>query len=294
MTAEEFEARLVAWARAQPGITALLQIGSRVQPGAVVDAWSDWDYQLVTSDPAHFEHTGWPAQIAPCWAVQLERTPRGVMKVSAIFAGGWEADFVLLPIWSMKLVYWAMAHPGLRSLYPAALRQGVTRTRVWQQPGCRVVVGGVAWEKRLAALAGPWPEQEFSADDFRFHAAGFWRHAVWAAKKIRRGEVRAALRALHLELREHTYALLAEEARLAGRAPRAEARQAERWLEEKRLAQTAAVNGPTASSLTGSLLMELTLFREVTASVAASREWPVPDYAAVEAWLRTELAKLAG
>jgi hypothetical protein len=40
--------------------------------------------------------------------------------------------------------------------------------------------------------------------------------------------------------------------------------------------------------------MELTLFREVTASVAASRGWPVPDYAAVEAWLRTELAKLAG
>lgn len=294
MTAQEFEARLVAWARARPDVEALVQIGSRVQPGGVVDAWSDWDYQLIVRDPEPYQNREWPAQIAPCWTAHLERTPRGVMKLSAVFAGGWEADFVLLPAWQMKLVLWAMAHPGWQALYPAALRRGVANLRLWLRPGHRVVLGGQAWEQRYAALGVAWPESSFTAGDFLFHTSGFWRHAVWATKKIRRGELRAAQRWAHVELREHTYALLAEEARLEGREPRPEARQAERWLGESRLGQTAALTGVTQSELAGALLAELALFRDVTAGVAARRGWAVPDYAAVEAWLRTELAQVAG
>lgn len=294
MTAPEFEARLVAWARAQPGVEALVQIGSRVQVGATVDAWSDWDFQLIVRDPAPYLNRAWPAQIAPCWAAHLERTPRGVMKLSAIFAGGWETDFVILTAWQMKLVCFAMGHPGVHGWLPAALREGVHNLRLVACPGHRVVLGGPAWERRYAALAMAWPEQGFTADDFLFHTAGFWRHAVWTAKKIRRGELRAAQRWSHVELREHTYALLAEEARLEGRVPRPEARQAERWLDETRLGQTAALTGVTQRELAGALLAELILFCEVTASVAARRGWTVPDYVAVEAWLRTELAQDAG
>ncbi|HEY0863520.1 MAG TPA: aminoglycoside 6-adenylyltransferase [Lacunisphaera sp.] len=294
MTAPEFEARLIAWAAARPDVEALVQIGSRVQPGATVDAWSDWDYQLIVRDPARYENRDWPAQIAPCWTAHLERTPRGVMKLSTVFAGGWEADFVLLQAWQIKLVLQAMAHPGWQPLYPAALRRGVAHLRLWLGPGHRVVLGGPAWENRLAALAGPWPEAGFTPDDFVFHTAGFWRHAVWTAKKIRRGELRAAQRWAHVELREHTYALLAEEARLEGRAPRPEARQAERWLGEARLRQTAALTGVTQRELAEGLRAELALFREVTAGVAARRGWTVPDYAAVEAWLGAELAPAAG
>lgn len=293
MTAPEFEARLIAWARARPDIEALVQIGSRVQAGATVDAWSDWDYQLIVRDPAPYLNRTWPAQIAPCWAAHLERTPRGVMKLSAVFAGGWEADFVLLTAWQMKLVCRAMRHPGAAAWYPAALREGVRNLRLVAGPGHRVVLGGPAWERRYAALGVAWPEAGFTADDFLFHTAGFWRHAVWTARKIRRGELRAAQRWAHVELREHTYALLAEEARLEGRAPRPEARQAERWLGAARLGQTAALTGVSQRELAGALLAELTLFREVTASVAARRGWVVPDHVAVEAWLRTELAQAA-
>lgn len=293
MTAPEFEARLVAWARARPDVAALVQIGSRVQPGATVDAWSDWDYQLIVRDPAPYLNRAWPAQIAPCWAAHLERTPRGVMKLSAVFAGGWEADFVLLTAWQMRLVCRALRHPGAAAWYPAALREGVRNLRLVAGPGHRVVLGGPAWERRYAALGVPWPEAGFTADDFLFHTAGFWRHAVWTAKKIRRGELRAAQRWAHVELREHTYALLAEEARREGRAPRPEARQAERWLGAVRLGQTAALTGVTQRELAGALLAELDLFREVTASVAAHRGWAVPDHAAVEAWLRTELRNIS-
>ncbi len=294
MTAPEFEARLVAWARAQPGLEALVQIGSRVQPGAVVDAWSDWDYQMIVRSPARYFNREWPAQIAPCWSAHFERTERAVVKLSAVFAGGWEADFVLLPAWQMKVACWALRHPGAQGWFPAALRRGVHNLRLVAGPGHRVILGGPAWERRYAGLAVAWPEPALAAADFEQHAAAFWRHAVWVAKKIRRGELRAAVRWQHVALHEHLLALLEEEARLAGRRPRPEARQAERWLDERRLRQTAAVTGPDQAALARALLAELTLCGEVCRNVADQRGFARPDYGAVEAWLRAELAAVAG
>jgi hypothetical protein len=295
MTAAEFEARLVAWARAQPGLEALVQIGSRVQPGAAVDIWSDWDYQMIVRDPSAYLNRDWPAQILPCWSAHLEPTGRGVVKLSAVFAGGWEADFVLLPVWQMKLACWAMRHPGAQAWFPAALHRGVRNLRLMAGPGHRVVLGGTAWERRYDALRAAWPPVEFSAGDFEHHVGAFWRHAVWVAKKILRGELRAALRWQHVELRGHLLALLEEEARLAGRAPRPEARQAEGWLDENRRRQTALTTaGPDRAPLAAALLAELALFEEVSTSVARSRGFAPPDRHALAAWLRAELALAAG
>jgi len=294
MTAAEFEARVVAWARTLPDIEALVQIGSRVQPDAVVDAWSDWDYQLIVRQPTLYHNRDWPAQIAPCWSAHYERTERAVTKLSAVFVGGREVDFVLLSAWQMKLACWAMRHPGAQGWFPPALCRGINNLRLVAGPGHRVVLGGPDWERRYAALAVPWPVPNFTEENFQHHAAAFWRHAVWVVKKIMRGELRAALRWSQVELREHTYVLLAEEARLEGRAPRPEARKAEQWLDARRLQQTAIVTSIEQAQLARALLAELDLFVEVSASVAARRGWAVPDYRAVEAWLRNELAKITG
>ena len=294
MTAAEIEARIVAWARTLPDLEALVQIGSRVQPGAVVDAWSDWDYQLIVRQPSRYYHRDWPAQIAPCWSAHFERTERAVTKLSAVFAGGWEVDFVLLSARQMKLVCWAMRHPGAQGWFPPALRRGVSNLRLVAGPGHRVVLGGPDWERRYAALVVPWPVPGFTAENFQHHAAAFWRHAVWVAKKILRGELRAALRWSQVELREHSYALLAEEARLEGRTPRPEARKAEQWLDARRLQQTAIVTSIEQAQLARALLAEMDLFVEVSASVASRRGFALADYRAVEAWLRTELAKITG
>ncbi|MBL9218764.1 MAG: aminoglycoside 6-adenylyltransferase [Opitutaceae bacterium] len=294
MTAQDFEARIVAWAGAQSDVEALVQIGSRVQPGAQIDSWSDWDYQLIVRTPAKYHNRDWPAQIAPCWSAHFERTERAVTKLSAVFADGWEADFVLLSAWQMKLVCFAMRHPQAQGWFPGALRRGICNFRLIAGPGHRVVLGGSAWEQRYAALSGPWPTPGFVADDFQRHTAAFWRHAVWVAKKILRGELRAAMRWSQVELRNHVYVLLAEEARLAGREPRPEARKAEKWLDERRLNQTAISTSLDQRSLARALLAELTLFEEVCRSVAESRGFAQQDYSAVAAWLRAELAKLTG
>ncbi len=46
--------------------------------------------------------------------------------------------------------------------------------------------------------------------------------------------------------------------------------------------------------LARALLAELTLFREVSQNVAKQPGFTLPDYSAVEAWLRAELGKVSG
>lgn len=293
MTAAEFEVRLVEWAHRQPDLKALVLAGSRAQPGGQADHWSDWDFHLITTRPRDYQSTGWLDQIAPCWSAHAERTPRDVVKVSAVFVGGFEADFVPLAAWQMRLVYAGMGQPGWAPWMPVRLRRGIQETRAFMLcSGYRLLVGDAIWNQRFAALETPWPALELTAVEFARHAAAFWSKAVWVCKKIARPEPRSAMHWLHLLVVYQVYPLLAEEARLAGRAPRPEARKAEQWLDERRLRQTAIATGLDQRGLARALLAELDLFGEVSASVAARRGFALPDHTAVAAWLRTELAKL--
>lgn len=292
MTAPEFEARIVAWARHQPGLSALVLGGSRAVAGTS-DAWSDWDFQLITTRPADYRHTAWLSDIAPCWSAHAERTPRGFIKVSAVFENGLEADFMPLAAWQMKLVYVAMGHPEWAAWMPHRLRRGVMETRAFLLgSGYRLLAGKPEWAGRLAALATPWPDVPMTAAEFAGLNYAFWQKAVWVFKKIARPEPRSAMHWLHLLVVHQVYPLLAEEARLAGRVPRAEARKAEQWLGEGRLRQTAMETRLDQCVLAQALGDQLTLFQQVSASVAASRGFPFADHQAVEQWLRTELAKL--
>jgi aminoglycoside 6-adenylyltransferase len=295
MTAPEFEARIITWARQQPDLQALVLAGSRAREEGKADVWSDWDFHLITSRPQRYQQTGWLEKIAPCWCAHAERTPRGVIKVSAVFEQGFEADFVPLAAWQMKLVYAGMRHPGWAHWMPRRLRRGIQETRGFMLgSGHRLLVGGADWARRFTALQVAWPETGLTVEEFADHTAAFWQKAVWVFKKIARPEPRSAMHWLHLLVVHQVYPLLAEEARLAGRPPRPEARKAEQWLDDARLRQTAIMTGPEPQVLARALLAELTLFREVAQSVAARRGFTLPDYSAVEAWLRAELAKVSG
>ena len=295
MTASEFEARIIEWALRQSDIVALVQMGSRVQAGAVADVLSDWDFHLISTQPQRYFSPDWLAGIAQPWCAYAERTPRGVIKVSAIFENGLEANFIPLASWQMKLVYWSMRHPEWVKWMPARLHRGINDTRViLLGSGHKVLIGGKAWEQRLTALNVPWASMRMSAEEFSKHAAAFWPKSVWVAKKIARPEPRSAMHWLHKLVIEHVYAMLEEEAWLAGQVARPQALKAEKWLDERRLRQTAIVTGIEQALLARALLAELDLFVEVSASVASRRGFALPDYTAVEAWLRTELAKLTG
>jgi hypothetical protein len=295
MSPQEFEARIVVWAQKQPHLDALVLGGSRALASNGADEWADWDFHLFTSRPELYQHAGWVEEIAPCWCVNAERTPRGVVKVSAVFENGIEADFVPLKTWQMKLVYAGMLHPDKARWMPRPLVRGIYETRAFMlAAGHRIMAGDLTWEHRFRALQVAWPGVGMQAADFARHVTAFWQQAVWIFKKIIRREPRSAMHALHLLAVDRLYVLLEEEARMAGRTPRSGARKAERWLNAVRLEQTKLITSLDQAVLARALLAEMALFGEVSRSVAASHGFPLPDYSAVEAWLRAELAKVAG
>ena len=61
--AQGWDEAVSAWARSRPDIQALVQIGSRVQEGSAVDAWSDYDYHLVTSRPGDYRDGRFTAEL---------------------------------------------------------------------------------------------------------------------------------------------------------------------------------------------------------------------------------------
>lgn len=294
MTAEEFESRITVWAANHSDIEALVLAGSRAKSSGSADRLADWDFHLLSSNPARFYGTEWLAEIAPVWCAHAERTPRGVIKVSSVFEGGWEADFVPLAVWQMRLVYWSMRHPEWKSWMPSRLERGIVETRAFLLgSGFRLIGGGDKWKRRLDALRIDWPERAMSADEYRDHVSAFWQKGVWICKKILRPEPRSAMHWMHKLTTDHVYALLAEEARLAGCMPRPEARKAEQWLSEKRLRQTAIVTNVEPPTLARAFLAEMDLFEEVSRNVATLRSFRLADNSAVAAWMRAELAKLS-
>ncbi len=52
--ADAWDSALSSWANSRADVKALVQIGSRVQKGSSPDAWSDFDYQLITSRPGDY------------------------------------------------------------------------------------------------------------------------------------------------------------------------------------------------------------------------------------------------
>jgi hypothetical protein len=294
MNPQEFEARIIEWARRQSDIEALVQFGSRVLGEGKFDALSDWDLFLISKQPQQYYSSEWLSKIAPLWCVHTERPQQGGMKVSAVFENGLEADFVVLATWQMKIVYWGMGHPEWSKWMPSVLHSGILETQLTLLgSGYKVLVGGKLWEERLRALRVPWAARRMSAEDFSRNAATFWQKSVSITKKISRSELRSAMHWLHKLVLEHIYPLLEEETRLSGRTARTGARKAERWLDAGRLQQTAMETRSDQGVLARTLLAEMALFEDVCKSVTSIRGWKAPDYSAVATWLRQELNKLS-
>lgn len=280
---DAWAAGVSAWAERRPDVQALVQIGSRVQAGAVVDEWSDHDYHLVTSSPESFTDGMFARELGPCWAVGTQVAFGNAVKVTAVYEGALEADFVIVRQAEFLVALLAMRWPGTQGLWPRPLREGVASLRIVVGPGWRVIKGGEAWERRYARIAPlqvPLSEREFER-----LCGEFWTQLVWAAKKAARGEYRASRRGLHLHLVENCLRLLQEEALLGGRRSYPLGRRAEQWLTPAQLLGTDFRDGADRESLFKALGQVADTFEKTSAAVAAGRGWSPSQPAAVRAWL---------
>ncbi|HEY5079282.1 MAG TPA: hypothetical protein VII43_05525 [Opitutaceae bacterium] len=281
--ADGWDASISAWAHAQGDIKALVQIGSRVQEGAVVDPWSDYDYQLITTEPGKYRDGSFCREIGPCWVSGSHVAFGNSLKITAVYEGALEADFIVLKSMDVAIATLALRWPGTEHLWPRVLRRGVADLRIVVGPGWRMVKGGAAWERRYSRINPLRPEM--TGQEFAALCCNFWAQAVWAAKKAQRGEFRASQRGIHEHLAEGCLRILQEEAILAGRKAYPLGRRAETWLTQEQLGGTASGTRPDRAALLAAVGEAARVFSASSAAVAAARGWSLEEAAQVRAWL---------
>lgn len=278
-----WDSALSRWAHSKADIRALVQIGSRAQAGAAADAWSDYDYQLVTTEPGWYADGSFCRELGPCWAIGSHVAFGNALKVTAVYDGALEADFVILRHLELVAATLALRWPGTRRFWPRPLATGISNLRIVVGPGWKMIKGGTPWEERYSRITPHRPA--LGEPEFRAICGDFWAQLVWAGKKVARGEFRAAERTLHAHLIEHALRLLQEEALLAGRQAFPLGRRAESWLTRAQLAATDFATAPNRADLMAALGRIAEVFSLASEAVAAANGWKNIEHAEVSAWL---------
>jgi aminoglycoside 6-adenylyltransferase len=174
---EAYEAliqRFVAWAQTVPDIRGAVIVGSRARVEHPADEWSDLDLIVVTTNPAFYINTtGWLGQIGTHWLTFVERTATGDgHERRVMFEGALDVDFVPVPA-------------ELFAATPITADLDIVRR------GVRVVLDKDGMiSKALRDIT--FPDESAQPPDEPTYlnvVHDFWYHAIWSAKKLRRGEL---------------------------------------------------------------------------------------------------------
>jgi aminoglycoside 6-adenylyltransferase len=191
-------AAIADWARERADVHAAVVVGSQARTGTPADRWSDLDVILIVDDPAPYaDDESWVAEFGRPLLTFLEETALGDQRERRVlYETGEDVDLPLFP---------RAALDRLEASENAA--ELLAR-------GYRVLVDKIGLEKRLRGAAadvtqpGPPTQQELTE-----LASDFWYHALWTAKKLRRGEVFTAEECLDGYLKTRLVTLLEWHAR---------------------------------------------------------------------------------
>jgi aminoglycoside 6-adenylyltransferase len=189
-----------AWARQRADVHAALLVGSRARVDVPADRWSDYDIVLLVDDPAGYAaDTGWLSAFGRPLLTFVEPTAVGEFaERRVLFDTGQDVDFALLPLLETEQF----------ASDPAAAAV------LWR--GYRVLVDKVGLEPVLRGTdRRPEPSAPPSVAEFAQLTHDFWYHAIWVAKKLRRGELFIAKQGCDGYLKGLTVPLLAWHAKAA-------------------------------------------------------------------------------
>lgn len=171
---DPFLARVVAWAEAQPDIRAVVMTGSRGRGDGSVDAASDYDLEVFSSDPSRYETDEWMAELGEVW-VYLPTTSdehEGYLMRLVVFAEAVKADFGFAPL---SVLASTVAAETLPTLY---------------ERGYEVLVDKDGLAARLPEPARrARPRLVPTADAFRAAVEEFWFEASHLPKLLSRDEL---------------------------------------------------------------------------------------------------------
>ncbi|MCI4373279.1 MAG: aminoglycoside 6-adenylyltransferase, partial [Thermoplasmata archaeon] len=175
--------RLQSWATNEPNVRVALLVGSQARTETPADALSDIDLAVFASDPDQIlRGEDWISRLGPYWTSHLEVNALGSgQERRVLFQDGQDVDVA---------VFAADDLPALMNdpRGAAVLRRGF-----------RPLVNKDAIELRSRTIERPigLPSRE----EYSNLVNDYWFHLVWAAKKLRRGELLTALEATNGYLR---------------------------------------------------------------------------------------------
>ncbi|HJS49115.1 MAG TPA: aminoglycoside 6-adenylyltransferase, partial [Gaiellaceae bacterium] len=211
------EAAVTDWALERPDVRAVFVVGSRARTDTPADRWSDLDIVLVVDDPEPYARSDdWVWEFGTPVLTFLEETPVGQRERRVLYESGEDVDLPLFPLSALEQL----------------VQSGAANALLGR--GYRVLVDEVGLEARLRNLAGqasaPGPPTQADFDQLE---ADFWYHALWTAKKLRRGEVYTAIGCLDGYLKARLVTLLEWHARSVDPAADTwhEGRFLERWAD---------------------------------------------------------------
>jgi aminoglycoside 6-adenylyltransferase len=198
--AEALVAAVTAWGRERSDVRAVLVVGSRARADTPADRWSDTDLAMVVDDPApYLASAEWLDAFGEPLLTFVEPTAVGPFaERRVLFETGLEVDFAMLPVAAARQL--AQDPEGM-----AVLRRGfqVLVDKVGLEAGLR--------DSATQPPAASLPDQAAFAQ----LTHDFWYHLLWAAKKLRRGELWIATRACNCHLNGLLVLLLGWHARAA-------------------------------------------------------------------------------
>src|SRR5438105_12500835 len=219
--------RIVSWAQADGGVQACLLLGSRARHDRPADDWSDTDLILVLDDPdGLLADPAWPARFGTVAIMFLEETMLSLRERRVLYADGTDLDVV--PMSRERM----LEHLGDQHALIALGR------------GHRVLVdkiGVFAGLDDRIANAQPMAASAPGAPDaalFTNLVNNFWYHAVWAARKLRRGELWVARSCVDGHMKQLMLQLIEWQADLTGANPDHwfDGRFVEQWADPSTLA----------------------------------------------------------
>ncbi|EPH44679.1 putative Aminoglycoside 6-adenylyltransferase [Streptomyces aurantiacus JA 4570] len=162
--------RVLEWARQQQDIQAVLRTGSRARHDGTVDAFSDHDIELYTTDTDRYEDGAWVEGLGPVVVqVGLEGPWENPARL-VFFEGGVKVDFQVVPVDRLA----KMTAEGLDDLHERGYEI------LWDREGAAAGLPGAT---------GTVPAELPDAEEFEELCAEFWFEVAHLPRYLARGEL---------------------------------------------------------------------------------------------------------
>lgn len=160
------------WAEGREDIRGAVLVGSRARSDHPADEYSDLDVILVARDATTLvDDPSWVGELGEVGITFVEQTPMpGVRERRVLYADGTDVDFAVVD------AEWAQA--------VAVAGAGDVFSR-----GARVLVDKDGLITPLLGAPPRTPGGPPTEHEYAEAVADFWYHALWAARKLARGEV---------------------------------------------------------------------------------------------------------